>query len=55
MGSFSDLHKTTWFSGYDMTTDSSSTTLAMEYEALDSTVYQPASNTTPSRTRAAGL
>lgn len=55
MGSFAANNITTWFSGYDMTGDLNSTTLAMSYDALESTVYQPASNTTPARTRVAGL
>ncbi len=55
MSSFAANNVTTWFSGYDMTGDLNSTTLTMEYEALDSTVYQPASNTNPCRTRTAGL
>jgi hypothetical protein len=55
MGSFSALNVTTWFAGYDMTGDSNSTSLAMSYEALDATPYQPVTNTNPSRVRVAGI
>jgi hypothetical protein len=55
MGSFAANNITTWFSGYDMTGDLNNTTLAMSYDALDATVFVPASNTTPARVRAAGL
>jgi hypothetical protein len=55
MGSFAANNVTTWFGGYDLTGDSNNTTLAMSYEALDATVYQPATNTTPARLRVAGL
>lgn len=55
MGSFAANNVTTWFSGYDMTTDLNSTTLELGYEALDATTFQPATNTTPARVRAAGI
>jgi hypothetical protein len=55
VGSAAANHVTTWFSAYDMTGDLNSTTLAMSYDALESTVFQPATNTTPARTRVAGL
>lgn len=50
MGSFAANNITTWFSGYDMTGDLNSTSLALSYDALDSTVYGCSA-----RTRAAGL
>lgn len=50
MGSLAASNITTWFSAYDMTGDLNSTSLAMEYEALDSTVFG-----CTARTRAAGL
>ncbi len=55
MSSFAANNVTTWFSGYDMTGDLNSTTLAMQYEALDATPFQPGTNTTPARVRQAGL
>lgn len=50
MGTFAANNITTWFSGYDVTGDSNSTTMQMQYEALDTTVYGCSA-----RTRAAGL
>jgi hypothetical protein len=50
MGSFAANNVTTWFSAYDMTSDLNSTSLAMQYDALDTTVYG-----CTARTRAAGL
>lgn len=50
MGSFAANNITTWFGGYDMTSDLNSTTLAMQYDALDATVYGCSA-----RVRAAGL
>jgi len=55
MGTFAANNVTTWFAGYDMTGDLNSTALAMSYDALDATVFQPGSNTTPARIRQAGL
>lgn len=55
MGSYAANNITTWFSGFDMTGQANSTSLAMSYDALDATVYQPATNTNPSRVRVAGL
>lgn len=50
MGTFAANNITTWFSAYDMTGDSNSTELAMQYDALETTVYG-----CTHRTRAAGL
>lgn len=50
MGSFAANNVTTWFSGYDMTSDLNSTSLALSYDALDATVYGCSA-----RVRAAGL
>jgi hypothetical protein len=50
MGSYAANNVTTWFSGYDMTADLNSTTLALSYDALDATVYG-----CTGRVRAAGL
>lgn len=50
MGSYAALNVTTWLSGYDLTGDSNNTSLALSYDALDSTVYG-----CTARTRAAGL
>mgnify|MGYP000853269073 CR=1 FL=1 len=55
MGSFAANNITTWFGGYDMTSDLNSTTLALSYDALDATAFQPGTNTNPSRSRIAGL
>lgn len=55
MGTYAATNVTTWFSGYDMTSDANSTALTMEYDALDATTFQPGTNTTPARVRAAGL
>jgi hypothetical protein len=55
MPSFAANNITTWFSGYDMTGDLNSTTLALSYDALDATAFQPGTNTTPARVRIAGL
>jgi len=46
---------TTWFSGFDMSGQLNSTVLALSYDALDATVFQPATVTNPSRVRVAGL
>lgn len=53
MGTYAATKHATWFSGYDMTGDSNSTTLAIELEALENTVFT--SNPVPGRRRAAGL
>jgi hypothetical protein len=50
VGSFAANNITTWFSGYDMTSDLNSTTLNLSYDALDATVYGNSA-----RVRAAGL
>lgn len=50
MGSVAALNVTTWFSGYDMTGDSNSTTLQLSYDALDATPYG-----SQARVRVAGL
>lgn len=50
MGSYAANNVTTWFSGYDMTGDLNSTTLALQYDALDATVYG-----CTARVRTAGL
>lgn len=55
MGTFAAANITTWFAGYDMTADANSTTLAMGYDALDSTTFQPGTVATPARVRTAGL
>lgn len=55
MGSFAANNITTWFSGYDMTGDLNSTTLALSYDALGADAFQPGSVTAPARVRAAGL
>lgn len=55
MGSLAANNLTTWFSGFDMTGQLNSTALAMSYDALDATVFQPATVTNPSRVRVAGL
>ena len=55
MGSYAANNITTWFSGFDMTGQLNSTGLAMSYDALDATVFQPATVTNPSRVRVAGL
>jgi hypothetical protein len=55
MGSFAANNVTTWFSGFDMTGQANSTGLAMSYDAIDATTYQPATVTNPSRVRVAGL
>lgn len=55
MGSFAANNITTWFSGFDMTSQLNSTSLAMSYDALDATVYQAPTVTNPSRVRVAGL
>ena len=55
MGSYAANNITTWFSGFDMTSQLNATTLAMSYDALDATTYQPATVTNPSRVRVAGL
>lgn len=55
MGTLAANNVTTWFSGFDMTGQLNSTGLAMSYDALDATVYQPATVTNPSRVRVAGL
>lgn len=55
MGSYAANNVTTWFSGFDMTGQLNSTGLAMSYDALDATTYQPATVTNPSRVRVAGL
>ncbi|MEU7904110.1 hypothetical protein [Actinoplanes sp. NPDC049118] len=54
MGSYAANNITTWFSGHDMTGQLNSTALALSYDALDATVYQPATVTNPSRVRVAG-
>ena len=55
MGTHGALNVTTWFSGFDMTGQTNNTSLPMSYDALDATVYQPATVTNPSRVRVAGL
>lgn len=55
MGSYAATNVTTWFSGYDMTGDLNNTALALSYDALDATAFQPGTNTNPSRFRIAGL
>jgi hypothetical protein len=50
MGTFAANNLTTWFAGYDMTGDLNSTTLALSYEALDSTPFG-----SQARARTAGL
>lgn len=55
MGSFVANNITTWFGGYDMTSDLNQTSLALSYDALDATPFQPGTNTNPSRFRIAGL
>lgn len=55
MGTYAATNVTTWLSGYDMTGDGNSTSLAMSYDALDATPFQPGTNTNPSRVRIAGL
>lgn len=55
MSAFAANNITTWFAGYDMTGDLNSTTLALQYDALEATPFQPGTNTTPGRVRTAGL
>lgn len=55
MGSFAANNVTTWFSGFDMTSQLNNTGLALSYDALPADVYQPATVTNPSRVRVAGL
>lgn len=55
MGSFAANNITTWFSGYDMTGDLNNTSLALSYDALDATAFQPGTVTAPARVRVAGL
>lgn len=55
MSSYAANNITTWFAGYDMTGDANSTTLALQYDAVEATPYQPVTNTTPARLRVAGL
>jgi len=55
VSSFAANNVQTWFAGYDMTGDLNSTALAMEYDALEATPFQPGTNTTPARVRAAGM
>lgn len=55
MTTFAANNVQTWFAGYDMTGDLNNTSLAMEYEALDATPFQPGTNTTPARVRCAGM
>ena len=55
MTTFAANNVQTWFAGYDMTGDLNSTALAMSYDALDATPFQPGTNTTPARVRVAGL
>jgi hypothetical protein len=55
VGTFAANNVQTWFAGYDMTGDLNSTALAMSYDALDATPFQPGTNTTPARVRVAGL
>jgi len=55
VGTHGALNVTTWFSGFDMTGQTNNTSLPMSYDALDATVYQPATVTNPSRVRVAGL
>lgn len=50
MGTFAANNVTTWFSGYDMTGDLNSTTLAMSYDALEDTAFGD-----QGRSRVAGL
>lgn len=52
MATFAANNITTWFSGYDMTSDLNSTTLELSYEALDSTTFSP---TRTARSRIGGL
>ena len=54
MGTFAANNITTWFGGYDMTTDLSQTTMPIEFEALDSTVFGPVGQRT-ARSRRGGL
>lgn len=54
MSTFAANNITTWFAGYDMTTDLSQTTMPIEFEALDSTTFGPAGTRT-ARSRRAGL
>ncbi|MEU5549202.1 hypothetical protein ABZ738_05485 [Micromonospora sp. NPDC047793] len=54
METFAANNITTWFGGYDMTTDLSQTTMPLEREALDSTVFGPVGQRT-ARSRKAGL
>lgn len=50
MGTFAANNITTWFSGYDMTGDLNSTTLALSYDALEDTAFGD-----QARSRVAGL
>lgn len=50
MATYAANDVTTWFAGYDLTGDSNSTQLTMQYDALDATVYGNSA-----RVRAAGL
>lgn len=54
MTTFAANNITTWFAGYDMTTDLSQTTMPIEFEARDATTYGPPGQRT-ARSRNAGL
>ncbi|MDG4796214.1 hypothetical protein [Micromonospora sp. WMMD1082] len=54
MTTFATNNITTWFGGYDMTTDISQTTMPLEREPLDSTTFGPVGQRR-ARSRKAGL